>query len=150
MSPLPVTPYSPAAWSWRATAPRSVSPAACPRGQGSLRWKGAGEGLFPWERGIPHTHPCPPHFIPQLTTEGGPRPTRPSYAVPAACRFLQARFCIALILSLLEKGKDLLSSLVFSSLNMNYRFSVSLKKLFFFFCFCIYSVIWEIFDIFTV
>lgn len=53
-------------------------------------------------------------------------------------------------LSLLEKGKDLLSSLVFSSLNMNYRFSVSLKKLVFFFCFCIYSVIWEIFDIFTV
>lgn len=51
--PTPVTPYSPAAWSWRATAPRWVSPAVCPEGQGSLSSaKGWGEGILFSQEGV--------------------------------------------------------------------------------------------------
>lgn len=49
MTPNPMTPYSPAAWSWRATAPQSGSPTVCPGSQGSLSATGQGERPFPQE-----------------------------------------------------------------------------------------------------
>lgn len=87
--PRPITPYSLAAWSWRATAPRLACPGVCPRGQGPLRWRKRVRGSLPGKGRFCLRTPTPALLTPSPSSRHKQTPSpRHPHAQPQLCAVL--------------------------------------------------------------